>query len=83
VMHNIGREGYITDFLLFVGHYLGMDVHDCSTVSLDRPLQPGVVSNYDPFFLGTDEMKFYWDYYFNFFHCCAKCFFVHFSVPLS
>ena len=32
--------------LLFccLGHYLGMDVHDCSMVSYDRPLKPGVVS---------------------------------------
>lgn len=26
------------------GHYLGMDIHDCSMVSLDAPLKPGVVS---------------------------------------
>ncbi|KAL3695325.1 hypothetical protein R1sor_009401 [Riccia sorocarpa] len=26
-----------------VGHYLGMDVHDCAGVSVDVPLQPGVV----------------------------------------
>lgn len=31
-----------------IGHYLGMDVHDCSTVSLDRPLQPGVVITIEP-----------------------------------
>ncbi|ONI04231.1 hypothetical protein PRUPE_6G310400 [Prunus persica] len=27
-----------------IGHYLGMDVHDCSIVGYDRPLKPGVVS---------------------------------------
>ncbi|KAH8948641.1 hypothetical protein BDL97_11G104400 [Sphagnum fallax] len=31
-----------------VGHYLGMDVHDCSTVSLDLPLKPGVVITIEP-----------------------------------
>ncbi|KAF9592693.1 hypothetical protein IFM89_016770 [Coptis chinensis] len=25
-----------------IGHYLGMDVHDCSMISVDRPLKPGV-----------------------------------------
>ncbi|KAG0480068.1 hypothetical protein HPP92_010926 [Vanilla planifolia] len=31
-----------------IGHYLGMDVHDCSTVSISRPLQPGVVITIEP-----------------------------------
>lgn len=31
-----------------IGHYLGMDVHDCSTISTDRPLQPGVVITIEP-----------------------------------
>lgn len=31
-----------------IGHYLGMDVHDCSTISSDRPLQPGVVITIEP-----------------------------------
>ncbi|KAG0609260.1 hypothetical protein M758_8G171000 [Ceratodon purpureus] len=31
-----------------IGHYLGMDVHDCSTVSIDRPLEPGVVITIEP-----------------------------------
>lgn len=38
---------FVTDkFVLFYcpGHYLGMDVHDCSIVGYDRPLKPGVVS---------------------------------------
>ena len=26
------------------GHWLGLDVHDCSTVPATEPLQPGVVS---------------------------------------
>ncbi|KAG6424895.1 hypothetical protein SASPL_115318 [Salvia splendens] len=26
-----------------IGHYLGMDVHDCRTITYDRPLKPGVV----------------------------------------
>ncbi|KAL6964629.1 aminopeptidase [Sarracenia purpurea var. burkii] len=31
-----------------IGHYLGMDVHDCSTISHDRPLRPGVVITIEP-----------------------------------
>ncbi|KAF5952176.1 hypothetical protein HYC85_010120 [Camellia sinensis] len=31
-----------------IGHYLGMDVHDCSTISYDRPLKPGVVITIEP-----------------------------------
>ncbi|KAH7834363.1 hypothetical protein Vadar_015214 [Vaccinium darrowii] len=31
-----------------IGHYLGMDVHDCSTISCDRPLKPGVVITIEP-----------------------------------
>lgn len=31
-----------------IGHYLGMDVHDCSTVSIYRPLEPGVVITIEP-----------------------------------
>lgn len=31
-----------------IGHYLGMDVHDCSTVNYDRPLKPGVVITIEP-----------------------------------
>ncbi|XP_020521120.1 probable Xaa-Pro aminopeptidase 3 isoform X3 [Amborella trichopoda] len=31
-----------------IAHYLGMDVHDCSTLSNDRPLQPGVVITIEP-----------------------------------
>lgn len=31
-----------------IGHYLGMDVHDCSKVSNDRPLKPGVVITIEP-----------------------------------
>lgn len=31
-----------------IGHYLGMDVHDCSMVSTDRPLKPGVVITIEP-----------------------------------
>ncbi|XP_057834361.2 intermediate cleaving peptidase 55, mitochondrial isoform X3 [Cryptomeria japonica] len=31
-----------------IGHYLGMDVHDCSSVSGDRLLQPGVVITIEP-----------------------------------
>lgn len=31
-----------------IGHYLGMDVHDCSTVGYDRPLKPGVVITIEP-----------------------------------
>uniref|UniRef100_A0A0V0H1G4 Putative ovule protein n=1 Tax=Solanum chacoense TaxID=4108 RepID=A0A0V0H1G4_SOLCH len=27
-----------------IGHYLGMDVHDSSSIGYDRPLKPGVVS---------------------------------------
>ncbi|XP_010549381.1 PREDICTED: probable Xaa-Pro aminopeptidase 3 [Tarenaya hassleriana] len=31
-----------------IGHYLGMDVHDCSSVGYDRPLQPGFVITIEP-----------------------------------
>ncbi|KAK6139398.1 hypothetical protein DH2020_026857 [Rehmannia glutinosa] len=31
-----------------IGHYLGMDVHDCSKISYDRPLKPGVVITIEP-----------------------------------
>ncbi|KAJ7973251.1 Metallopeptidase M24 family protein [Quillaja saponaria] len=31
-----------------IGHYLGMDVHDCSMVSFDSPLKPGVVITIEP-----------------------------------
>lgn len=31
-----------------IGHYLGMDVHDCSSISYDRPLKPGVVITIEP-----------------------------------
>ena len=31
-----------------VGHWLGLDVHDVSTVSHDKPLQPGVVLTIEP-----------------------------------
>ncbi|XP_011087500.1 probable Xaa-Pro aminopeptidase 3 isoform X1 [Sesamum indicum] len=31
-----------------IGHYLGMDVHDCSKISYDVPLKPGVVITIEP-----------------------------------
>ncbi|KAL3515921.1 hypothetical protein ACH5RR_022823 [Cinchona calisaya] len=31
-----------------IGHYLGMDVHDCSAISCNRPLKPGVVITIEP-----------------------------------
>ncbi|GMG99789.1 hypothetical protein Nepgr_001629 [Nepenthes gracilis] len=31
-----------------IGHYLGMDVHDCSMISNDRPLKTGVVITIEP-----------------------------------
>ncbi|XP_059652269.1 intermediate cleaving peptidase 55, mitochondrial [Cornus florida] len=31
-----------------IGHFLGMDVHDCSTISCERPLKPGVVITIEP-----------------------------------
>ncbi|KAG2695828.1 hypothetical protein I3760_07G030300 [Carya illinoinensis] len=31
-----------------IGHYLGMDVHDCSKISYCRPLKPGVVITIEP-----------------------------------
>jgi Xaa-Pro aminopeptidase len=31
-----------------IGHYLGMDVHDCSAISYDRILKPGVVITIEP-----------------------------------
>lgn len=38
------RQHGITILAYHPGHYLGMDVHDSSTVSYDRTLKPGVVS---------------------------------------
>ncbi|GAA0166129.1 metalloprotease [Lithospermum erythrorhizon] len=31
-----------------IGHYLGMDVHDCTNISYDRTLKPGVVITIEP-----------------------------------
>ncbi|KAK1277035.1 hypothetical protein QJS04_geneDACA015875 [Acorus gramineus] len=31
-----------------IGHYLGMDVHDCSMIANERPLQPGVIITIEP-----------------------------------
>ena len=31
-----------------IGHYLGMDVHDCPSVSTGIPLQPGMVITVEP-----------------------------------
>lgn len=31
-----------------IGHYLGMDVHDCATIQYDCPLKPGVVITIEP-----------------------------------
>lgn len=31
-----------------IGHYLGLDVHDCTTISYDRTLKPGVVITIEP-----------------------------------
>ncbi|KAL1826765.1 hypothetical protein ACET3Z_005177 [Daucus carota] len=31
-----------------IGHYLGMDVHDCSAITYDRTLKPGVVVTIEP-----------------------------------
>ncbi|CAH9087560.1 unnamed protein product [Cuscuta europaea] len=31
-----------------IGHYLGMDVHDCGTVSYNKTLKPGVVITIEP-----------------------------------
>ncbi|XP_057963024.1 intermediate cleaving peptidase 55, mitochondrial [Malania oleifera] len=31
-----------------IGHYLGMDVHDCSSIRYGRPLKPGVVITIEP-----------------------------------
>ncbi|CAN6467301.1 unnamed protein product [Victoria cruziana] len=31
-----------------IGHYLGMEIHDCAIISNSRPLQPGVVITIEP-----------------------------------
>lgn len=41
-----------------VGHWLGMDVHDVSTVSHDRPLEPGVVLTIEPGLYIPDREEF-------------------------
>jgi len=38
-----------------IGHYLGMDVHDCSSIETDRPFRPGLVVTVEPGLYLPDE----------------------------
>eukprot|EP00271_Cylindrocystis_brebissonii_P003128 TRINITY_DN13886_c0_g1_i2.p1 TRINITY_DN13886_c0_g1~~TRINITY_DN13886_c0_g1_i2.p1 ORF type:complete len:166 (+),score=17.01 TRINITY_DN13886_c0_g1_i2:633-1130(+) len=44
----LAKGGYRRFYPTAVGHWLGMDVHDCATVGLNQPLEPGVVLTIEP-----------------------------------
>ncbi|XP_050226090.1 intermediate cleaving peptidase 55, mitochondrial [Mercurialis annua] len=48
ILKNSGNNSYHLLNPTSIGHYLGMDVHDSSSVSYDRPLKPGVVITIEP-----------------------------------
>ncbi|KAK7269443.1 hypothetical protein RIF29_22169 [Crotalaria pallida] len=48
VLKDIGSSSYHRLNPTSIGHYLGMDVHDCSMISYDCPLKPGVVITIEP-----------------------------------
>ncbi|XP_019441205.1 PREDICTED: probable Xaa-Pro aminopeptidase 3 isoform X2 [Lupinus angustifolius] len=48
ILRGVGSSSYHKLNPTSIGHYLGMDVHDCSTISYDRPLKPGVVITIEP-----------------------------------
>ncbi|KAL1339629.1 hypothetical protein AAHE18_U052300 [Arachis hypogaea] len=48
LLKNGGSSSYHKLNPTSIGHYLGMDIHDCSMVSFDAPLKPGVVITIEP-----------------------------------
>ncbi|CAI0381702.1 unnamed protein product [Linum tenue] len=48
ILENSGSNSYHQLNPTSIGHYLGMDVHDSSAMSYDRPLKPGVVITIEP-----------------------------------
>ncbi|TKY52322.1 Xaa-Pro aminopeptidase 3 [Spatholobus suberectus] len=48
ILRDVGSSSYHKLNPTSIGHYLGMDIHDCSMVSFDCPLKPGVVITIEP-----------------------------------
>ncbi|KAL2561179.1 hypothetical protein AAZV13_20G066200 [Glycine max] len=48
ILRDVGSSSYHKLNPTSIGHYLGMDIHDCSMVSNDCPLKPGVVITIEP-----------------------------------
>ncbi|CAK8572540.1 unnamed protein product [Lathyrus sativus] len=48
ILKGFGSSSYHTLNPTSIGHYLGMDIHDCSMINFDRPLKPGVVITIEP-----------------------------------
>jgi Xaa-Pro aminopeptidase len=48
ILRDAGSSSYHKLNPTSIGHYLGMDIHDCSMISFDCPLKPGVVITIEP-----------------------------------
>ncbi|XP_045793477.1 intermediate cleaving peptidase 55, mitochondrial isoform X1 [Trifolium pratense] len=48
ILRDTGSSSYHKLNPTSIGHYLGMDIHDCSMISFDSPLKPGVVITIEP-----------------------------------
>lgn len=42
---------------LYVGHFIGLDVHDCASVSRDIPIQPGMAFTIEPGFYIPENLR--------------------------